>query len=461
MNLINKLLFYLFILLGLLLVSCNSCSDDNDVKNNKNSSNNVLNNENNNNSNIINNLQDNINNIANNIQNNSKNNNQKCETEYPLKINDNQYPADIDYEVVRGFGMSEKYIVWHYTEESQPFNIISVMVYNRSTCESFDPFKEMREPPEGYNRLWYDFPRINGSSLLYRKIWGINGQTDSYHDEYWVLNLETNTYKRITQLKHTKTDKKYGDISEGYAAWTEYREGVDRGDQVYIHNLSTGEETCVTCGQNGARSNSTINGDYVSWLDCWDGADYCDIGLYQISTKQKEMLTNTGGAEGRIVTLSPFTKDGKVVWEDGRNTDGEYSVGFAKNYDIYMYDTETKQETQITDSEYQELNPTVSKKYLSYLDGSEDPMNGDFARQTDLIVIDLETNKKLRFERGSGDQNPRCNTYFDSRLDSNFLLVFYPGRGSELGRLCLTTGDLYLYDLTKLDWDSKTIPTPQ
>jgi len=68
--------------------------------------------------------------------------------------------------------------------------------------------------------------------------------------------------------------------------------------------------------------------------------------------------------------MAPDMDDNIIVWEDNRN----------ENYDIYMYDLETKTETRITDNSYDQRNPRVWGKRVVW----EDNRNGN----TDIYMYD-------------------------------------------------------------------------
>ena len=499
----------------LFFISCSSCGKENKKDNAVNSNNNIVNNQNiknnnNNQSNLnnINNLnnqqnpdnnnisenndknQENVNNNqniqnqtnltntqqnSNNITNNVQNNNQwiypfecneqgppwQCETEKGIiqRISTDDEPASSDGDEW-GFDISDRYIVWSY-KLNEPVNNIkySIIVYDRCACKMFDPLKEIIASLINPNKKWFSIPRISDTKIIYKK--AIVDNLENIHRQYWVFNLETGENRMVTSEEgETDDGRDYNDINDNYVVWRDYK-SMTANMGINIHNLQTNENQYIGTEISGGKGNVTISGDYVAFTGCWDGIDYCDVFLHQISTNITENITNSGGYGGdKVVTRFPAMNNKYLVWSDGRNSNGEVTPGYAKNYDIYMYNVETQHETQLTSTEYQEIDPIASDRYVAYLDGQGYEHENDwFIRQADLMVVDLQTNKKVRFDKGSYSGIWTCDTYDTPRIEGKYLIVKHLGRCEGMNWDTFFS-DVYLIDLERIDWDSGVIGSP-
>ena len=442
----------------------NSTNSVENIQNHNSIVNNVVSNQTNNtqNSNENSNLNENNqteNNSTVNSENNSNNSINNCNSINVIKrITPPDKPSQRDPDNW-GVSISEKYVTWQYTlntNNDQP--TASILIYDITNCILSDPFEEMMNPPDGFNMIAYVSPRISTDKIVYQKIlWNI-GETNHAHRQIFVKDLSTNENKMIsTEEGETSDDKTYPDIHGNFVVWADWRNNIIG---INIYNLLNSENRYIATEIPGGKQFITVWGDYVSWLGCLDGPDYCDIYMYQISTDTITNITQSGGYEGEhIVTVFPVTKHNKVVWSDGRNSDEEISVGYAKNYDIYLYDILTQQETQLTNTDYQEIKPWVSERYVAYLDGQGVTDRDWYIRQADLIVIDMETNKRIRFLKGNMASAGRCNSYQAPRIEGDFLVVRHLGLCERYNR-DTNSGDLYLINLKEINWNEETISLP-
>ena len=526
MKIYNSIYIYIYILLMIFIISCSGNKRDsnslNNIINNNNSivhnnnnidlNNNINNKDNNNsvNNNLVNNSENNLSlNSNNQVESNNINNSENLDNNINGSNNENtnnvdntivsnqdniennklnilpkvctevgpSYTCETDGGLMKrvtpddkpsisvydewGVTFSDRFVAWT-KRILEPDSTSTIVIYDRCNCEILEPFVDKMNPPDGFTLVGYAIPRISKKWMIYSKLLSVNNENSEAHKQFWVVNLDTGENKMITTQEHdSNATRLYNDTDDNYSVWKEYNH--DSGlNGVHVYNLNTNEDKYIATDIPGGKSNLSIWGDYISWLGCWDGIDYCDVFLYQISTEVLSNITQSGGYDGdHVVTVFPNMNHNRIVWSDGRNSDGEISQGYAKNYDIYMYDIETAQQTQLTDTSYQEIKPWVSKRYIAYMDGRDYDRPGDwYIKWGDLIVKDLETGKELRFDRGTRAERNYCNTYNAPRIEGNYLMFKYLGRCDELNRQSNFYSDLYLVDLQQLDWDSGVIAAP-
>jgi beta propeller repeat protein len=163
-----------------------------------------------------------------------------------------------------------------------------------------------------------------------------------------------------------------------------------------------------------------------------------DIYLYQISTKQETLITTAAG-----IHTNPKINDGKVVWEDGRNFQGEdYLRGGSNvpenNTDIYMYDIESGEETAIATGSLQECNPFVCGDYVVW----EDRNDGDFA--ADIYLYNIASKEKTRITNDKVDQRT-------PRIYGNYIVWMDERNGISSNDVIINgkapNSDIFLYDI--------------
>ena len=73
-----------------------------------------------------------------------------------------------------------------------------------------------------------------------------------------------------------------------------------------------------------------------------------DIYMYDLDSKTETQITSDKASQ-----IEPAISGDKIVWTDRRN----------QNTDIYMYDLTTKKETQITTDKAEQTQPAISEKH--------------------------------------------------------------------------------------------------
>ena len=117
----------------------------------------------------------------------------------------------------------------------------------------------------------------------------------------------------------------------------------DRNGQwnIYMHNLSTGQETRITTDLE-PQTQSDIYDDKIISVGYENGNH--DVYMRDLSTGQETQITTNTAMQ-----WIPDIYGDKIVWQDQRNG----------NWDIYMYDLSTGQETQITTDTKEQMSPAI------------------------------------------------------------------------------------------------------
>jgi beta propeller repeat protein len=145
-----------------------------------------------------------------------------------------------------------------------------------------------------------------------------------------------------------------------------------------MYNLSTKKETLIPT--HGLISGSSaIYGNRIIWMDENDDDDgNWNIYVYDTSTHNETQIS----ADGSSSCIAIYGH--RIVWEDGRNG----------NYDIYMYDLSTKKEKRITTSG-SAFSPTIYDNRIVYMDSRN---------SANIYMYDLSTSKEIQITT-SGSAN--------------------------------------------------------
>jgi len=214
----------------------------------------------------------------------------------------------------------------------------------------------------GNRIIWNDFRNSNWDIFLY--------------------DLNTSTETRITQSPSTEY---FQDISGARIAFEDYRNG---NSDIYMYDLDEGTEIRVTTDPD-PQILPDIDGDRIVWEDQRNNT--CEIYLYNLDE----------GTERRITSNSPHQYDvtrpgisgDRIVWEDSRNCDYEH----INNYDIYMYDLGTGNETQVTTDTATQTFPAISGNRIVW----QDERNGNL----DIYMYDIDTGEETQITTDTASQS--------------------------------------------------------
>jgi len=233
----------------------------------------------------------------------------------------------------------------------------------------------------------------------------------------------------------------YPAISGDRIVWKDYRlnplGGGTHEAVIYLYDLATGTERQITGPYElNIGGDLHISGDKVVWGDGSMG-----IRLYDLATDTERQI-----ARG----FTPAISGDRMVWVDFRNMDWpcnpalDPSCQFVLNSDIYLYDTATDTERQITSDSRLQQYPAISGDKIVW----EDDRNGNW----DIYLYDLATDTERQITSDPYDQrDPAVSgdkiVWEDSR--NRVPSSDEPGSCATDPESCPRTAnwDIYLYDL--------------
>jgi PGF-pre-PGF domain-containing protein len=176
-----------------------------------------------------------------------------------------------------------------------------------------------------------------------------------------------------------------------------------------VHGQLILTETRITTDESLKPTNPDIEGDRIIWMDKRNG-NY-DIYMYNISTSNETQITSDITSQ-----LWPKIYGDRIAWQDERNGD----------YDIYMYNTATSTETRITNDSSDQKSPVIYGDRIVWTDSR----NGN----RDIYMYNTSTSTETRITMNGADQY--ASALYGDRV------VAVDGRNGNF--------DLYLYNLSTL-----------
>ena len=184
---------------------------------------------------------------------------------------------------------------------------------------------------------------------------------------------------------------------------------------IMLYNITTGETTQLTTNLSGRPGALNIWGDIIVWESSGVGVSN-DIYYYDIQKDNVTQLTNSEHAQ------CPDVCENYIVWFEYRN---------YQRHDIFMYNVATGEETQITDDGELQTLPSISGGKIVWVDyRNNDGM--DESGDSDIYMYDIATGKETRLTYAQ-------NHYGDPVI-SNDIVVWNRNDGM--------TGGIYAYDLS-------------
>ena len=152
---------------------------------------------------------------------------------------------------------------------------------------------------------------------------------------------------------------------------------------------------------------------------------------YDHNIHNTELTTTTNITQNSSWQMHSAIWDDKIVWEDYRNDPlGTWASGGYRNADIYMYDNDDQEITQLTTNHSDQRNPDIWKNYVVW----EDYRNAN----SDIYMMDISSSnpEPIQVTTNSKSQiNPRIHSG---------KIVWVDYRNHDFG-------DIYLYDIEEDD----------
>lgn len=244
-----------------------------------------------------------------------------------------------------------------------------------------------------------------------------------YEVEFNVSDSEYTTARSITVITVVieeipictdSADQEFPYIYKEKILWQDMRNG---NWDIYMYDLTTGEETPI-CTDPNAQELPVMYGDKIIWIDnrnsgthpkFTDTGDW-DIYIYDLTTGEETPLFTGPYYEG-----TPAIYKDKIVWEDKRD---------GGDNDIYMYDLTTGEETPICTNPYHsKFSPDIYEDKVVWTDTRDN-------LYSDIYMYNLSTNEEVQITKND--------------LRNEWLPVIY-------GNIIVFTGlgytRIYMYDL--------------
>ncbi len=282
------------------------------------------------------------------------------------------------------------------------------------------------------DRLWYGSQAISGDTLVvFETVPGADGPPSTKY--VTIYNLRSREATRVFEVPMDRLAYGAPAIHGNRVVWA----SVDRDEyeslrsltkvplpnwDIFLLEIDTGEVRQITT-EGHAQKWPMVFGDTVAWLDARHDDDYFnprrfDVYVYNLSTGQETRLTSTTSAEDHALAIS----GDMVVWADQRHADPAITIHAGNvpdyNNEIYAYDLTTNQEQRITTNADNDHYPVIDGDRIAWLrqyeyweadiftykmgDGSEQQVSSSrYAVRAPAISGDLVTWADARTSRGN------------------------------------------------------------
>ncbi len=168
--------------------------------------------------------------------------------------------------------------------------------------------------------------------------------TRTGHSDIYLYDLKTKQEKSLLEGFPAVTQWQGFPAISGYRiAWADGRSGAANLDIYASYPTGTGNAIKQITTDSGEQTIPQIDGNQIVWADMRSG-DW-DIYMYDLGTMQETAICSAPGKQ-----TNPSISNGLIVWEDYRNG----------NADIYGYKTYTGEEFVVCDDPHDQINPVAS-----------------------------------------------------------------------------------------------------
>lgn len=282
--------------------------------------------------------------------------------------------------VKKGMDLSDKYAVWVSSDEDKNQSIVLYSLDNEKGEKIADSSSSKSSPVTAGNYVaWIDYGRKDGDIYLY----------DISSKKNPVRVTESNFKAMSDDIQ----------ISENYLVWTDGRD-----KNIYAYDLAKGTTTQLST--KGKASHPAVSNSYAVWQDGRSGDS--DIFYYDFKTKKEYLASKNSDNQ-----TNPDIYDDVIVYEDDRNNLTE----------IYQYDISAGEESRVTKSK----NSADNHKERPQVYGSK------------VIYRDNEELRIQSLSSSSYDEvNDSVSERFVSRINGKYVLYAVEGNSSA---------SLYLYNI--------------
>ncbi len=310
-------------------------------------------------------------------------------------------PVIWDNLIVYQDGRNTTAIPWHLQD--------MIRVYNRNTDSDttvyFLPYHQTY--PDVWNNkvVWSERQNIYMYDLIDRSIRNIctaDGKQDfpKIEGNYIVWQDERSSTSDPGIFMFDLAADNEIEITDNFTAKDEYPDisghfviWVRENTDIYIYDITSGQTSHIN--PTGYIGKAAIYGSMIVWES--NVNNYYQIFMYNIDTQQTSQITS-----GEFNHMHPAISGKGVVWEDYRNSLDGYS-----NTDIYFYDFIAGNEVPICTEEHEQKSPNIFDNKIVW----QDNRNGFF----DIYMAEVQEANGADLEiTMTDDPDPVVKDYYET-----------------------------------------------